>query len=135
VAVPASASAAVGAASSPRHVLVIEDNDDAREMLQRVLALEGHRVLASEDGVRGIEMALLHRPEIVLIDIGLPGASGYEVAQRIRTALGGRVKLVALTGYGQPSDRRHSRDAGFDTHLVKPVGLEDLAAVLHDGPA
>lgn len=103
---------------------------DAREMLQTALALEGHRVLACEDGVRGIEMALLHRPEIVLIDIGLPGVRGYEVAKRIRAALGQRVKLVALTGYGQPGDRRHAQEAGFDVHLVKPVGLDDLHTVL-----
>lgn len=127
---PADAGAAP---AGPRHILIVEDNADAREMLQTVLALEGHRVLASEDGVRGIEMALLHRPEIVLIDIGLPGVSGYEVAKRIRTALGDRVRLVALTGYGQPGDRRHAREAGFDVHLVKPVGLEDLDSLLRNG--
>ena len=102
-------------------------------MLHTALALEGHRVLASEDGVRGIEMALLHRPEIVLIDIGLPGVSGYEVAKQIREALGPGVKLVALTGYGQPGDRRHAREAGFDAHLVKPVALDDLNTVLREG--
>ena len=121
------------ARSGPRHILIVEDNTDAREMLHTALALEGHRVLASEDGVRGIEMALLHRPEIVLIDIGLPGVSGYEVAKQIREALGPGVKLVALTGYGQPGDRRHAREAGFDAHLVKPVALDDLNTVLREG--
>jgi signal transduction histidine kinase/CheY-like chemotaxis protein len=116
--------------AAARRILIVEDNTDAREMLHTALALEGHRVLASEDGGRGIELALRHRPEIVLIDIGLPGLSGYEVARRIRTSLGDRVKLVALTGYGQPGDRQHAREAGFDAHLVKPVGLEDLQAVL-----
>ncbi len=119
--------------AGPRHVLIVEDNADAREMLQTALSLEGHRVLACEDGARGIEMALLHRPEIVLIDIGLPGVSGYEVALRIRAALGDRVTLVALTGYGQPSDRQQALAAGFDVHLVKPVGVEDLEPLLREG--
>ena len=116
-------------------MLIVEDNADAREMLQTALSLEGHRVLACEDGVRGIEVALLHRPEIVLVDIGLPGASGYEVARRIRAALGDRVKLVALTGYGQPGDRQQALAAGFDVHLVKPVGVEDLEPLLREGRA
>ena len=125
--------AAVDAVAAPaRHILIVEDNADAREMLSAALTLEGHRVLDSEDGLRGIEMALLHRPEIILIDIGLPGVSGFEVARRIRAALGGQVKLVALTGYGQPSDRREARHAGFDVHLVKPVTPEDLEVVLRD---
>ena len=129
-AVPEHAATAVAASAGPRHILIVEDNADAREMLHAVLALEGHRVLASEDGVGGIEMAVLHRPEIVLVDIGLPGMSGYEVARRIREALGQRVTLVALTGYGQPGDRRHAREAGFDAHLVKPVGLDNLQTFL-----
>jgi CheY-like chemotaxis protein len=110
--------------------LIVEDNADARAMLSELLRLEGHEVLAAEDGLRGIEMALLHRPEVVLVDIGLPGVSGYDVARRIRAALGPGVKLAALTGYGQPEDRRRSRAAGFDAHLIKPVQLEDLNGVL-----
>jgi signal transduction histidine kinase/CheY-like chemotaxis protein len=119
-----------GGPQRPWHILIIEDHADAREMLREALTIEGHRVLAAEDGPRGIEMALLHRPEVVVIDIGLPGVSGYEVAARLREALGDGIRLVALSGYGQPDDRRRSRQAGFDTHLVKPIAPEDLERVL-----
>jgi len=113
-----------------RRVLVVEDHEDARDMMREALRLEGHEVFVAEDGVRGVEMALLHRPEIALVDLGLPGVSGYDVAARIRTALGTTVTLVALTGYGQPEDRLRSRAAGFDAHLVKPVGVTDLDGLL-----
>ena len=75
-------------------------------------------------------MALAHPPDVAVVDIGLPGVSGYEVAARVRTALGSTVRLIALTGYGQAEDRRRSHVAGFDAHLVKPVGVEDLELVL-----
>jgi CheY-like chemotaxis protein len=113
-----------------RRVLVVEDHADAREMLCAALRLEGHEVFVAEDGPRGIEVALQRRPDVALIDIGLPGLSGYEVATRIRTALGRRATLVALTGYGQPEDRQRSHAAGFDAHVIKPVSVEDLNTVL-----
>jgi CheY-like chemotaxis protein len=74
------------------------------------------------------------RPDIALVDIGLPEFDGYEIARKTRTALGGGVYLVALTGYGQPDDRRQAIEAGFDTHLVKPVGPEALLSVIQSAP-
>jgi two-component system, sensor histidine kinase len=113
-----------------RHILVVEDNPDAREMLRVSLELEGHRVEAAEDGLRGVETALLSRPEVALVDIGLPGLNGYEVATRLRAALGRSIALIALTGYGQPEDRERTRRAGFDAHLVKPVDPDTLTRLL-----
>src|SRR5262249_5629968 len=104
----------------PRRILVIEDNTDAREMLGIALRLAGHEVLEAATGADGIEIGRHHRPEIVLVDIGLPDIDGYEVARRLRQADGG-FRLIALTGYGQARDRALSRDAGFDAHLLKPV--------------
>jgi CheY-like chemotaxis protein len=119
-------------ADAGRDVLVVEDNDDARMALCELLRLAGHRVRAERDGAAGLATALAARPEIVLIDIGLPGIDGYEVARRIRAASSGapRMTLVALTGYGLPEDRTRALEAGFDVHLVKPVGMSALAAVL-----
>jgi two-component system, sensor histidine kinase len=101
-------------------VLIIEDDVDSREMLRIVLELDGHEVHVASEGVAGLEMALALRPDVALVDIGLPGIDGYEVARRIR-ASGLTMRLVALSGYGQAEDRRRSREAGFDLHLVKPV--------------
>jgi two-component system CheB/CheR fusion protein len=116
-----------------RHVLVIEDNADAREMLRMALELDGHRVETAADGTSGVETALRTTPDLVLIDIGLPGLDGYAVARRLRAALGQRVTLVALTGYGQSEDRRRTSEAGFDAHLVKPVDPDVLSRALSTG--
>ena len=120
-------------ASAPgarRHILIVEDNPDARDMLVVSLELEGHRVEAAADGLRGVEMALASRPDVVLVDIGLPGLDGFGVAARVRAALGGDVMLIALTGYGQPDDRERTRRAGFDAHVVKPVDPDVLVRLL-----
>jgi signal transduction histidine kinase/CheY-like chemotaxis protein len=118
--------------AEPSHlrVLVIDDNADSREMLQAMLSAEGHQAEVAEDGPGGVEMACSARPHLAFIDIGLPGFDGYEVARRIRVAIGQSVRLVALTGYGQAEDRRRSREAGFDAHLVKPVTPEQVRAAL-----
>jgi signal transduction histidine kinase/CheY-like chemotaxis protein len=121
---------AAPAAAPARHVLVVEDNADAREMLRVSLELEGHRVEAADDGLQGVEMALSGRPDVMLVDIGLPGLDGYGVAARVRAALGREVVLIALTGYGQPDDRERTRHAGFDAHVVKPVDPDTLARLL-----
>jgi signal transduction histidine kinase len=118
------------ATAARRHVLIIEDHADAREMLRVSLELEGHRVEAADDGLQGVEMALASRPQVVLVDIGLPGLDGYGVAARLRAALGRSVTLIALTGYGQPDDRERTRHAGFDAHVVKPVDMDTLARLL-----
>ena len=113
-----------------RRVLIIEDNADTRDTLRRVLELDGHDVQEAADGTQGVAIALSSRPEVVIIDIGLPRLDGYQVARRLRAALGAVPLLIAVTGYGQAEDRRMSRDAGFDVHLVKPVAPEQLAAAL-----
>ncbi len=115
---------------APQHVLVIEDNDDGREMLGGLLRIAGHEVREARTGAEGIEMALDRAPTVALIDIGLPDVDGYEVGRRLRQRLGSRVRLVALTGYGQPQDRARSAAAGFDEHVVKPVDPSKLAQIL-----
>lgn len=118
-------------ASRGRRIVIVEDNTDAREMLRQLLQMLGHQVEAAADGPSGVEAILRFRPEVALIDIGLPGQNGYQVAQEVRAEPGGSdIFLVALTGYSQPEDRRSILAAGFNAHLVKPVGLEELGRVL-----
>jgi signal transduction histidine kinase/CheY-like chemotaxis protein len=107
-----------------QRILIIEDNADARESLHAVLSLDGHEVHEAADGEEGIAMAERVKPDFVLVDIGLPRIDGYEVARRLRAAqetLGVHWRLIAVSGYGQPEDVQRAKDAGFDTHLVKPV--------------
>src|SRR5207249_8161537 len=92
--------------------------------------LLGHDVRTARDGPSALQNAAEHPPEVVLLDIGLPGMDGYEVARRLREQKGPYVTLVALTGYGGEEDKRRSMDSGFDHHLVKPVGTEDLQRVI-----
>ena len=110
-------------------VLVIEDNHDSRELLSMLLARRGHRVFTAADGPSGVEEARLRRPEVLLVDIGLPGLDGYGVARAVRELLGRDVYLVAVTGYGQPDDRRRALDAGFDLHVTKPIDGQVLESV------
>jgi signal transduction histidine kinase len=115
----------------PRRVLIVEDNADAREMLGTALSSAGHEVRGADTGAAALDAVATFRPDVGLIDIGLPGVDGYEVARRLRLTGGGKhMLLVALTGYGQPEDRLRARAAGFDAHLTKPVLPEQLAAVL-----
>ena len=123
--------AAGSAPARALHVVLIEDDADTRETLRRVLELDGHDVQAAADGEEGVATALASRPEVVIVDIGLPRLDGYQVARRIRAALGAAPLLIAVTGYGRAEDRRLSREAGFDVHLVKPVAPEQLTAALH----
>jgi signal transduction histidine kinase len=116
-----------------RRILIVEDNGDARAMLRRALELAGHEVHDAADGPDGLASLQRLRPDVALIDVGLPGLDGYEVARKARAELGGAVRLVALTGYGQPEDRRRALAAGFDAHLVKPVEPEVLFAALVSG--
>jgi CheY-like chemotaxis protein len=113
-----------------RHVLVVEDNADNRETLVMLLESFGHEVVTAADGPTGVRVAESERPEVAVVDIGLPGFDGYEVCRRLRTLLGEGVKLVALTGYGQAEDRERARAAGFDVHLTKPADINTLAAVV-----
>ncbi len=112
-------------------VLIVEDNEDSRNMLRDLLRLDGYHVLTAEDGTSGLRAIETQRPDVALIDIGLPGISGYEVAETVRQKLhDDKVQLVALTGYGRAEDRLAVREAGFDEHLVKPLNLDDLGRVL-----
>ena len=113
-----------------RRILVVEDSSDNRETLQDLLESFGHEVYVAVDGVEGVAQALDKRPEVALVDIGLPLIDGFEVAQRVRAALGSEMFLVALTGYGQPEDRARAVAAGFDAHLTKPMDLEALERML-----
>ncbi|MDB6043221.1 MAG: hypothetical protein JWM63_1772 [Gammaproteobacteria bacterium] len=114
-----------------RRVLVIEDNRDAREMFRVMLELAGHEVLEAEEGVSGLELLKTTRPDIAVIDVGLPGLNGYEIARRFRAEPDAdSVLLVALTGYGTPEARERSRQAGFDHHLIKPVDPDTLRELM-----
>ena len=114
-----------------RRVLIVEDNDDAREMLRTLLELRHHTVREAIDGPSGIEAALQFKPDVALIDVGLPGLDGYDVARHLRASEGAkRMRLIALTGYGLPTDALRAREAGFDAHLVKPVQPDHLADIL-----
>lgn len=114
-----------------RSVLIIEDNVDAASTLQVALESFGYGVRVAHDGPTGLTMLQDLAPEIVLLDIGLPGMDGYEVARRVRSMdRGKRVLLVAVTGWGQKADRERSREAGFDAHLTKPVTLEEIRVVM-----
>ncbi len=130
--VPPGSDAAPLQHAGPRRVLVIDDNRDAAEIMTVLLELWGHEVRIAYDGPDALGVAAEFRPDAALLDIGLPGMSGFEVAQRLRELPGwDRVMLVAVTGYGQDEDRRRSREAGFDHHLTKPVEparLQDLLA-------
>jgi len=120
--------------ATPRRVLVIEDSGDAREMLRMMLELAGHVVYDAADGVRGLALLDVVRPDAAIIDIGLPGMDGYQVAKRIREESYGRgMLLLALTGYDSPRDSKRSLEHGFDYHLVKPVDPDHLARLLGEG--
>jgi two-component system, sensor histidine kinase len=108
-------------------ILLIEDNHDAREMMEVMLSGYGHTVFQAENGQNGLASTLINRPELILIDIGLPEMDGYQIAKALRTNPETRhIHLIALTGYGLEEDRLRSLEAGFDLHLVKPVQAEDL---------
>jgi PAS domain S-box-containing protein len=114
-----------------RRLLLVEDNPDIGETLRDLLELLGHRVELAGDGLRGVQIALATQPDAALVDIGLPGIDGYEVARRLRaTEKGKEMVLVALTGYGRPEDRDRALESGFDAHLVKPVDPDELNRLL-----
>jgi signal transduction histidine kinase len=136
-AVDAASAADAGAAQQVRRrILVADDNSDALESLATLLELGGHEVFSAANGALALESAERNLPEVALLDIGMPKLDGYEVARRIRAQPWGRgITLVALTGWGQDSDRRRSGEAGFDTHLVKPLDLDKLTELLGRLPA
>jgi PAS domain S-box-containing protein len=117
-----------------RRVLVVDDNDDIRETLDILLTQDGHEVQLAKDGPSGLQAALTFRPDIALLDLGLPGFDGYALARSIRAHDEGKqIYLVALTGYGQPEDRRRAKEAGFDELVVKPLDVNQLARLIQRG--
>lgn len=131
-----SAPAPAAAEGNPRRVLVVDDNPDTGEAMSLVLGARGHTVRVATDGRAALAAVQEHRPQAVLLDIGLPGMDGYDVARRIRSdpAMGTPV-LIAVTGYGTDLDRARAREAGFDHHLVKPADFDLLYRILDAVPA
>lgn len=130
---PARGSARVRAPKG-RRVLVVDDNRDAAGSLAELLGLDGHEALMAHDGAAAVELAASWGPDVILLDIGLPRLDGYEAARRIRAGhAGDRIRLIAVTGWGQAEDRLKSAAAGFDHHIVKPVDLAALSELLAAG--
>lgn len=117
--------------SAGHRLLIVDDNRDAAESMAMLLQIWGHEVLCAYDGPSALEASATYRPQVVILDIGLPGMDGYEVASRLRESpAAANAVLIAITGYGREEDRIRSRRAGFDHHLVKPVGPEALQKLL-----
>jgi PAS domain S-box-containing protein len=123
--VPVSASSTV-----PLRVLVVDDNEDAADSLAMLLTFEGHQVRTAYSSEFALAELPAFLPHVALLDIGLPGMTGYDLAQHMRTVAGSSLRLIAVSGYGQPEDKARSKAAGFDAHLVKPVFIDDLRPVL-----
>ena len=121
-----------GVAPVQRRILVVDDNQDSAESMAMFLRTIGHEVRTAYDGLVAIEAAEEFQPNVILLDVGLPGLNGYKVAQRIRERRGPSVVLIALTGWGQEEDRRRSKEAGLDHHLTKPVEFDELTKLLSD---
>lgn len=121
--------------AAPRRVLLVDDNEDSCDLYREYLQYEGHAVTIALDGVRALELLLAEAFDVVLMDIGLPGLDGYEVARRARDARGPELPLlIAVTGYAGVSHKDEALRAGFDLHLVKPIELDALAAAVVAAP-
>jgi CheY-like chemotaxis protein len=115
---------------APRRILVVDDNADAADSLGMLLEVRGDEVRIAYDGLEALEAEGEFKPEVVLLDIGMPKISGYDVARRIRESRGTDVLIVAITGWGQEDDRQRAREAGFNHHFTKPVDFEMLLALI-----
>ena len=128
---PAARPSTNGAAAGEQRVLIVDDNDDSTDTMATLIGLWGHEVRTAGDGFAALKIAEEWRPDTILLDIGLPTMSGYEVARKLHALPGlADVTLIAMTGYGQEDDRRRSREAGFTHHLTKPVQPEQLRQLL-----
>jgi CheY-like chemotaxis protein len=122
-------------AVAPRRILVVDDNRDAADTLAMLLKFLGAEVCTAHEGITALEMLKAFRPSVVLLDLGMPGMDGFEVARRVRQEPAGReMTLIALSGWSQEEDRRRSQEAGIDHHLVKPVDIDALQALLMSLP-
>jgi DNA-binding response OmpR family regulator len=111
-------------------ILIVDDNEDAADALAMLLTLEGHEVRTAYSAEFALAEFPAFVPHVALLDIGLPGMNGYELAHRMRAAAGASVRLIAVSGYGQAEDKARSQSAGFDVHLVKPVLIDQLRPML-----
>jgi len=118
-----------GPAIPPKRILIVDDNVDAANSLAEMLQIDGHATEVAYTGKEALSASLARRPEVILLDIGLPDMNGYEVAAHMRPKLGS-VQLIALTGYGQSDDIRRATEAGFDAHLIKPVDFDELRRII-----
>jgi len=123
-------SAGAPAAGAARRIVLVEDNDDLREIFRGALEQSGHQVQEARDGNEGLTRILAEHPDVAIVDVGLPGMDGYEVARRVRAALGHSVLLVAMTGNGEEIDRLQAFSAGFDRHLTKPIEVGLVLRIL-----
>ena len=122
-----------GAEAMCRRVLIVDDHEDSAEMLSMLITAWGHDTRTAHDGRSAFDLANAFRPEIMLLDLTLPDIDGLELGRRLRECpWAASSVLVAVTGWGRPSDRENSRDAGFDAHLVKPVPLDVLQTLIAD---
>ncbi len=128
-------SAKGGATGLSRRILVVDDNVDAAEMMKALLELQGHKVHVAYEGQAALASLAEFTPEIALLDIGLPGMDGYELARRLRETKACAAYLVALTGWGQEEDRRRAGDAGFDAHLTKPADPAEIERLIARVPS
>jgi CheY-like chemotaxis protein len=123
-------------AETPRRILVVDDNRDSVASLTLLLELDGHELCSAHDGLEAVAAAERFRPDVVLLDVGLPKLNGHDAARRIRAQPWGRdMSLFAVTGWGQDEDRRKSEEAGFDAHLVKPIDFRALKKLLGSAPS
>lgn len=125
--------AAAHAAQPPKRVLIVDDNRDSADPLALLLTLCGHEVRSLCDGAAAIDSARAFSPDLIVMDLGLPGLDGYAAARRLRQD-GCAARLTAITGYGRPEDRRRAEDAGFDDFLIKPIDPRDLERLLREPP-
>jgi len=125
-----------GARCAPRRILVVDDNRDSATTLAMLLKSMGHEAETAFGGLEAVARAVTFRADVILLDIGMPGLNGYDAARLIREQQDQKsLKLVALTGWGQEEDRRRTKEAGFDAHLLKPIDLAALTKLLADGDA
>ena len=113
-----------------RQVLIVEDNADHAQTLGMILELKGHKLRIVADGASAIEMARRMRPDVVLLDLGLPGVDGFEVARRLKREHGDALRIIAISAYGTDNDRRQSMEAGCEVHLMKPADPRFIESLL-----
>jgi CheY-like chemotaxis protein len=118
-----------------RIVVLVDDHQDSLLMLSEALRLCGYEVHTSTNGITGLALAEEHHADAMIVDLVMPGMSGFEVARKARESLGSHLKLIALSGYGERSNRIRCREAGFDYHLLKPVTARDLVPCIENAPA